>query len=133
MALFSFQDTIRMGEVVSYIEALPYEQAELCLLLDDFFARELHLSSKISFRIPFYYGRSWVCYLNPRKDLSVELCFLEGPKLVNISALLASRGRKMVVGMLLRPGGPLPWDEIRAVAFEALALDRAKPIRKAKP
>lgn len=33
---------------------------------------ELNLTDKIRFEIPFNYEKSWICYLNPKKDTHIN-------------------------------------------------------------
>jgi hypothetical protein len=49
---------------------------------------ELNLEDKIRFGIPFYFGRSWICYLNPIKNHKVELAFVRGNELSNIQKVI---------------------------------------------
>jgi hypothetical protein len=81
-----------------------------------------YLISKIRFKIPFYYGKTWICYLNPVKPDKVELVFLRGQALKS-SQLLDSRNRKMVKGLMLQVIEDIPFEIIDRLVKEAIALD----------
>ena len=81
------------------------------------------LIGKLRYKIPFYYQKSWVCYLNPIKPDGIELVFLKGSQLSNEQGILASRNRKLVSGIMLFDLSnvqKLPLDEI---IQEAMLLD----------
>ncbi len=61
-----------------------------------------NIRCKIRYGIPFYDYRIWLCYLNLRKDGSVDLTFLQGKKLDDPAGMLEDRGRKMVSTLVIR-------------------------------
>lgn len=89
---------------------------ELILSIDD------SLSSRLRYNIPFYDSSTWICYINPRKENSVELCFLQGVSLVDESGLLQSRGRKQVAGVLCNSLDNIPADIIIDLVQQALRV-----------
>ncbi|MFK7922424.1 MAG: DUF1801 domain-containing protein, partial [Bacteroidia bacterium] len=87
------------------------------------FCEEMGLISKIRYKVPFYYNRSWICYLNPTKTEGIELVFLRGNELSNIQGILEARGRKQVSGILLSKVSEIPQEAIREIMHEAIILD----------
>jgi hypothetical protein len=84
---------------------------------------QFELLDKIRFKIPFYYGKSWICYLNPLKNGKVELAFIRGNELSNEQALLDNKGRKQVFGIEFETITDIPHQSINEIIKEALALD----------
>lgn len=81
------------------------------------------MSAKIKFRIPFYYQKSWVCYLNPTKNKGVELCFTRANELSNENNLLDFKNRKQVAGITYYDYSEIDESLIHEVLNEALILD----------
>ena len=85
------------------------------------------ITSKIRYRIPFYYSKSWICYINPIKKQGVELVFLRGNELSNFQGILDAKGRKQVAGLELFDHTKVPFKELSEVLTEALILDKTVP------
>lgn len=118
-----------MAEVYDYIDQQDAGRREVMRYLHELFTNHLDLQDKIRFKIPFYYGKSWVCYLNPVKDDGVELVFLRGNELSNHQGLLESKGRKQVMGLTLYDYRDIPRDLLMEVVQEALLLDEVVPYK----
>lgn len=88
---------------------------------------ELGMIGKIRYKIPFYYQKSWVCYLNPLKSGGVELAFVRGNELSNVQGLLDHKDRKQIAGITLDSLKDLPEQALREVIVEALVLDETIP------
>jgi hypothetical protein len=116
-----------MNEVEGYIYQQGDLEREVMLYLHQLLVDENQLTPKIKYRVPFYYRKSWICYLNPLKKGGVELNFTRGNELENTQHLLNFRGRTQVGGIVLNELNDLPHDLILTVLNEALALDESKP------
>lgn len=116
-----------MTQVDDFIHSFEGEQRKTLNYLHQLLANELELTPKIRFKIPFYYRRSWICYLNPTKKKTVDFCFLRGNELSNEQGLLSSKGRKQVMSVEIAALDDLPKDPIREVIHEALLLDDTVP------
>ncbi|MGB1207077.1 MAG: DUF1801 domain-containing protein [Chitinophagales bacterium] len=116
-----------MSAVENYIYQLDENQKQIMFYFHDLFTRELNLMDKIRYKIPFYYGKSWICYLNPTKDNKVELAFIRGNELSNVQGLLVSNGRKQVSGISFQKVAEIPEIVIREIIHEAILLDEIKP------
>lgn len=84
---------------------------------------------KERYKLPFYFGRSWICYLNPLKDGSVELAFTRGNELSNVHGILTHGSRKQIAGVVFQQLGDISFDLVRDTLYEALELDREMPYR----
>lgn len=106
-----------------------YEQEEpiqsIMLELHELLTALPEISCKIRFKIPFYYRKSWVCYLNPLKNKSVELVFIHGGRLSNVQGILHSKGRKMVAGITFSSVEEINADAVIEIMAEAMLLEKA--------
>jgi len=87
----------------------------------------LGLIPKIRFKIPFYYNKSWICYLNPIKPNAIELAFTRGNELSNVQAILQSKGRKQVMSITFTKVKEIPVNAIEEIVQEAILLDEQIP------
>lgn len=112
-----------MTEVDFFIADFSGEQKQLLQHFHNLLSKECELEEKIRFKIPFYFGRSWVCYLNPNKDGSVELAFPRGNELSNYHGLLEDKDRKQVRSVTYFKREEIPVDALRETIQEAILLD----------
>lgn len=84
---------------------------------------ELNLTDKLRFKIPFYYRKSWICYLNPSKNNSIKFAFVRGNELSNSQGILNSKGRKQVWSIELTKLSEIPIKELTEIIQEAILLD----------
>lgn len=115
-----------MANVEDFINQLENEQREIMLYFHELLAHQLELEGKIRFKIPFYYHKSWICYLNPIKNDAVELAFLLGKELSNDQGLLEAKDRKQVAGITFSRVEEIPKDAVYEIIQEALMLDEMK-------
>jgi hypothetical protein len=116
-----------MTEVTNFIYQYEANQREVMLYFHNILTKELNLTEKIRFKIPFYYGRSWICYLNPIKDKKIEFAFVLGNELSNYQGLLENKGRKQVYSIRVEKIADIPQKEINEMIQEAILLDETKP------
>jgi hypothetical protein len=115
-------------QIQAYIEGQPKESTQKILnRLHQLLHHELDLEARIRYKIPFYYNRSWICYLNATKEGGVELAFTRGNELSNAQGLLQSQGRQQVSGVIFRDPGEIHEDVLLEVINEALLLDETVP------
>jgi len=115
-----------MVNVEEFINQLEIEQRKIVFYFHELLAHQLELAHKIRFKIPFYYHKSWVCYLNPIKKDAVELAFLSGKELSNEQGLLEANDRKQVAGITFSKVEEIPADQVYEIIQEALMLDEMK-------
>ncbi|WP_420317794.1 DUF1801 domain-containing protein [Ekhidna sp.] len=109
--------------VEDFILGLDGQQKAIVSFLHQRLTSQHDLIPKIRFKIPMYFRRTWVCYLNPIKNDGIELAFLNGSNLSNDQGLLKSKGRKMVSGIDLNDVSVIPITPIDEIVQEALILD----------
>jgi hypothetical protein len=81
------------------------------------------VSTKLRFKVPFYDGKKWICYLNPIKKNGVEVCFIKGFKLKSRPELVAGK-RTMIKGIAVYEINEDKLALVAEVFEEALALDK---------
>ena len=54
-----------MNAIEDFIYGYEDEQKAILLYFHQYLYEQLELTPKIKFKIPFYYRKSWICYLNP--------------------------------------------------------------------
>ncbi|WKN33761.1 DUF1801 domain-containing protein [Porifericola rhodea] len=118
-----------MDAVESFIEESSGEQKRIMQYLHHKLMDNPGVSSKINYKIPFYYRKSWICYLNPLKPEGVELAFTRGNELSNLQGLLEDRGRKQIRGIVIKSRQDLAEEKIQEIIQEALLLDEEVPYR----
>ena len=116
-----------MSEAENFIYQFEGNQREVMLYFNSLLVTELNLTDKIRFKIPFYYGKSWICYLNPTKDNKIEFAFTRGNELSNFQGLLHSKGRKQVYSIEFEKISYFPHQIINEIIQEALLLYEVKP------
>jgi hypothetical protein len=115
-----------MGEVEDYILSLENEnQIKLMTYFHQLMLALPTITSKIRFKIPFYYSKSWVCYLNPLKNGFVEFAFLRGNELSNEQGILKARGRQQVAGIIFEEIDEHNISILKEIIQEALLLDQS--------
>jgi filamentous hemagglutinin family protein len=112
-----------MSKVWEFIQQFEGRQREVMVYFHHLLTMELNLEEKIRFGIPFYFGRSWICYLNPIKNQKVELAFVRGNELSNIQGLLDNKGRKQVCSIEFEKVSDIPESIIHEIIQEAILLD----------
>lgn len=114
-----------MYAVEEYITQLEDNQRKIAAFLHQKLTEEFGLEAKIRFKIPFYYRKSWVCYLNPVKNDGIELAFIRGNELSNEYQYFDFKGRKQVMGITIYDIKDLDRDILEQTLIEALTLDES--------
>ena len=116
-----------MAEVENFIYEQTEKQQAVLLSLHNTLSSTFNLVAKMRYRIPFYYKKSWICYLSPTKKETVELAFTRGNELSNNQNLLDSKGRKQVFSVEFENVADIPWEVVHEIIQEALLLDETIP------
>lgn len=116
-----------MHPVDEFIFSHEGKQREIMLFISHLLLDQPGITGKITFKIPFFYRKSWLCYLNPVKNGGVELVFTRGTELSNASGLLKANGRKLVMGIVFYNLSDIPPEVIMENIHEAILLDERKP------
>lgn len=115
-----------------FAERLDENQNLIFEFLHEEFLSFPEINCKIRFNIPFYDYKSWICYLNPRKNSCMELCFIKGKELSYYKTLLESRDRKMIAGVVIENLEVAPLEEIINCFSEAIILDESSSKKRKK-
>jgi hypothetical protein len=121
-----------MTEVEDFIYNYDGSQREIMLYIHKLLSGELYLTDKLRFKIPFYYRKSWICYLNPGKNNCIEFAFVRGNELSNSQGLLDNKGRKQVWSIELTKPSEMPLKELSEIIQEAILLDETVPYASKK-
>jgi hypothetical protein len=116
-----------MTEVEDFLMDFEGAQGEVLRFLHDLLLSFPEIEDKMRYRIPFYYRKSWVCYLNPGKKGDVDLSFIRGSELSNEQGLLDGRGRKQVASLNFSTVDEIPVDAVLEIVQEAFILDESVP------
>ncbi|TVR79031.1 MAG: DUF1801 domain-containing protein [Chitinophagaceae bacterium] len=123
-----------MNAVENFIIDYEGQQKDILFYLHDLLIKIPGIEPKVRYGIPFYYRKSWICYLNPDKKGNVEFAFLRGNELENKSGLLQSKGRKQVMGITYSKVEEIKYEAVIEIIEEALKLDENVPYAsKRKP
>lgn len=101
--------------------------SEICKRLNDWLLEFPGVESRLRYKIPFYYRKTWVCYLNPLKKMGVELVFVRGNELLDDLQLLDDRGRKQVKGIIFSQPNEIDFASLKVIMLEAIDLDEQVP------
>ncbi len=112
-----------MTPAEAYILDLESPQREIAQYLNDLIQGFPEISGKIRYKIPFYYRKSWICYLNPVKGSGIELAFTRANELSNAQGLLNFKNRKQVAGITIYQLDDIDENVILEVLQEAIILD----------
>lgn len=112
-----------MTPTEAYILELPDNQRQIMQRLHDLLLSFPKVTTKIRYKIPFFYQKKWLCYLNPIKKNGVELCFLKGSELSNEQGILEATERKMVRGIKIYSTESIDERVLREVINEAILFD----------
>ena len=118
-----------MNEADLYIEAYDGPEGRIMRTLSEWILSYPQISAKLRYSIPFFYRKSWICYLNPKRGKGVELVFLRAIEFGNSTGILDFRGRKMVAGIWIGDPEQIPFEELDLVLQEALDLDERVPYK----
>jgi len=114
---------IFMTDTENFILQFSGHQRAVLEYFHHLFTEELQLTNKVRYKIPFYDGKTWICYLNPTKDAKIELVFLRGRELSNAQGLLNHKDRKMVSGIEFASVAEIPINAMNEIIQEAIYLD----------
>ena len=118
-----------MNSVEEYIFDYEGPEKEVLIFFHETMMSFPGITSKLRYKIPFYYQKTWVCYLNPVKPNKIALCFLRGYELSNEQGLLESKGRKQILSIEFSSVDEIPKKEIFEILNEALYLDQEIPYK----
>lgn len=113
-----------MNEVETYLLEYKGEAKDVLLYLHSILTEEFNLKPKYKFKLPFYYGKKWVCYLFPRKDGKIDISFLKGHLLEDWQSELENRGRKLVRSIVYKDLSDVDQELLFKIIQAAIKLDK---------
>jgi hypothetical protein len=116
-----------MTDIENLIYQFEGQQRTVMLHFHKLLTNEYNLTSKITFKCPCYYGKSWICYLKPTKRNSIELTFFRGNELSNDQGILKNNGRKQLLSIEIDKIDNIPEIALKEILHEALLLDNSIP------
>lgn len=116
-----------MNEVEDFIFQHEGNQKQILNYFHNLLTSFPEVTAKIRYKIPFYYRKSWVCYINPIKNEGVEICFIRGKELSNSQGLLQTNGRKQVYGIPFYSLKEIHEETLLEIIQEAFILDETIP------
>jgi hypothetical protein len=123
-----------MSDIQDWIYQYEDDQRKVLFYFHELLTNEFNLQVKIRYKIPFYYGKTWICYLNPLKSGKVELVFIRGNELSDDQNILDYKDRKQVRGVAFGNLAEIQKSLIEEVIQEAILLDETKAYEsKRKP
>lgn len=115
-----------MNQVDIFIDEQEGNQREIMNYLHLWLTQNFNLKPKMRYKIPFYDGHSWICYLNPIAKNKVELAFIQGKQLSNSQGLLQFKNRKQIAGISFEKLEDIPHEGLEEIVQEALMIDEMK-------
>ena len=116
-----------MGDVDYYIQNHEKTIKTILEILNAAIMKFPGVISKIRYKIPFYYKKSWICYLNPQKSGGVELAFTRGNELADEQGILERKGRKQVKSITYQSIKDIDEASLNIILQEAMLLDDHVP------
>jgi len=113
-----------MNPVESYIFNQSEKEREIFTFFHGLFVNKYELDGFIKWKIPTYFGKTWIFYLNPDKKNGVHLSFMRGNELSNSKGILNSMGRKMVLSYHITNLEDIPYEALIESIEEAINLDK---------
>ena len=124
-----------MPAVDDFIYQYEGEPLRILIYLHELMTSIEGVTVRMRYRLPFYYMRSWICYLKPDQQGCVEFAFTRGNELSNQSGILESKGRKQVYSVTFSRVDEIPDEALWETIQEAVLLDesvRYAPKRESK-
>ncbi len=114
-----------MNPVETYIYEQNEKKQQILTFFHDLFINKYGLTANIKWKIPTYYGKAWVAYLNPdKKTDGIHICFVRGNELSEKHSILKTEGRKMVKSIYIDSVEKIPYEKLINCIEEAVTLDQ---------
>ncbi|MCO5250931.1 MAG: DUF1801 domain-containing protein [Candidatus Kapabacteria bacterium] len=114
-------------EIEEFIESYDGNQREVMQIIHNLMIEIPGIDPKIRFKVPFYYRKTWICYMNPIKSKAVELCFVRAKELEYSKKYLTFGKRVQVGGIMMTEPDKIDLPLIALIVEEALVLDESAP------
>lgn len=118
-----------MDQVLSFIESQNQQQSAIMMTLHQLITAHPKMQYKISYKIPVYSLKKWVCYFNPLKKNGVEIVFMRATELSNESGVLDFKKRKWMAGITYHSIDEIDEPVLNEILQEAFLLDETVPYK----
>jgi hypothetical protein len=119
-------------DIERYSESMTEAEAAVLRTLHEMIADLPGITAKERYKIPFYYGKSWICYLNKHKKGGIELAFTRAIEMEEVHSLLDFNGRKQIGGIRVASVEDLDEDIVLTLLYTAIELDQEKSYKHTK-
>lgn len=85
------------------------------------------LKPKLSYGIPFYFGKRRICYTNYHPQQGLEFCFIYGQKMIENKHLLKAKKRNEIMGITYKNLASIDEAILKVLLKEAIKLDAMHP------
>lgn len=109
--------------IQDFIYNLEGNQRLITEELDHFLMTFPEFTSKLRWKIPFYFRKSWICYINPLKGDGIEFAFVRANELSNEQGALDFKKRKQIAGISYFSPKEINFELIMVILEEAIILD----------
>ncbi len=106
-----------------FLDTLEIQQKKVIEYLHNLFLSFPQVHSRMRYKIPFFGRHNWICYLNPRKNDTEELCFIKAREMDDPRGVLDFRTRVDIAGLTLTSIHSIQEDIIIELFNEALMVD----------
>jgi len=118
-----------MDQVLSFITNQSNEQSAIMMILHRLITSHPKMQYKISYKIPMYSLKRWVCYVNPLKKGGVEIVFVRATELSNEGGILDFKKRKWMAGITYPSVDAVDERILNEELQEAFLLDETTPYK----
>ena len=115
-----------MNEVEDYILNQVQSKKDILLYFHNIFIERYRLKPKITYKIPMYYGKKCIVYLNADNRAGVDLAFIEGYQLKKDFGILERKNRKMVKSIEFNSIEKIYEEKVLRLLEEAISIDQLK-------
>lgn len=107
----------------SVISKYSEKQRKLFEFYNELFLSYDNIKYKTRYKIPFYYGKTWICYLSPKEKDEIELCFLRPIDMRFSIDKLDFKNRKQIAGITITEINKSQVSLIKEIFEEAIFVD----------
>jgi hypothetical protein len=116
--------------IINWFDNLDSELKSLAIDLNNYILT-FNLTPKLRYKIPFYYGKSWVCYLNAKKN-RIDLSFIRANEFSLDFEELDFKKRKTVASLSYFLDDSIDYILLNKIIDEALRVDQNVPYHPKK-
>lgn len=110
-----------------FLSKLPEDNlVEVCQQISTKILEYPNIEIKKKFKLPFFYGNTWICYFNFLKTQEIEFLFVRAREFPS-KELLDFKDRVMIGGLSYKSVADIDFGILNLLLEEAITLDTEKP------